>query len=899
MDRSNRRTKSVSPREEGVSIMSSSGQRNPRGGVARRRVQFRPIGEPLEQRIALSIDLATVDTKPYGIQETNGFVSNTAGAGARLQVVSDIANTGYQDLAIGAPSFTNTSTGPSVGQSGTSAAYLLFGSNGAGLSGNGSFPWADLKSNSRVSDLSTLGQVSQTNPKTGLATFPYNGLTFITSSNLSSGLGSSIADVPNITGTGINAFMLGAPNGLDANSDPGSAGTGRAYLIYGGTALQKLVPAKSGLTTLDLDSNAPPTGQNVIVFWSSQQGIGLGTAVANVGNLLGDGGPDIAISAPNASYGGMTNNGAIYVIPASFLRTVRNGVINVDEIGQTGKGAIPGVVFIGANNGDRIGQSLANAGNTDGSTAGGLGLSDMLIGASNADSGFGAAYLVYGASNLTSKATQDTNGIFDISLSRLGTPGSATGVIKGAVFDGTTQGDMTGYSVSGAGTFDGGTLSDFLIGSPGYNGSAGLATLVFGRSASSPSGAITGTFTINSLPGSVKSLQMIGPAAGALAGYSVSATRSVITNYTLPDIIIGAPGANNGEGSAYLIPGSSTIVGTHHLQNTESGPLQGLIITASNSASTPYLGTAVSGNLTTTPLGNTLDLGGLGSVAIGAPGYSLTGQLAGGSVFALQGRYIPLSKPKSTEIPVTIGVNSPFGPFTVNASSSTMTIYVFSNANITPPFVPPTEINPTSIVVNGVAYPNATITTDPKDENGDGYADAIITISPVSALNLVNGTTTITISGTTLSTSAHPNELFSGSATVTVTGSTNSGGGAAGVPGTVSLGSVFSTFPQYGDSLVPSVQALSQFNWRPLPIRIAYSQFQAPAGFVRRIYLLHHPGAMKPFGSRYYDRKQGKNTLPQSVFTHREQFHNGKLYTYRHPGIVIPSTMQYGSYFNP
>ena len=62
--------------------------------------------------------------------------------------------------------------------------------------------------------------------------------------------------------------------------------------------------------------------------------------------------------------------------------------------------------------------------------------------------------------------------------------------------------------------------------------------------------------------------------------------------------------------------------------------------------------------------------------------------------------------------------------------------------------MPVTDIDPTTVKVNGVAFPDATIAQDTDTANYlNGIPDAIITISPRSALNLPNGSQTITITG--------------------------------------------------------------------------------------------------------------------------------------------------------
>ena len=137
---------------------------------------------------------------------------------------------------------------------------------------------------------------------------------------------------------------------------------------------------------------------------------------------------------------------------------------------------------------------------------------------------------------------------------------------------------------------------------------------------------------------------------------------------------------------------------------------------------------------------------------IGAPGYNVTGVTSGPATApspaassSSKAAFVPLNRPaerpdhhpdrrRHTRSPRPV-------VFTRQRRRRALQIFVFSNAAITPPFAPVTEINPATVVVNGVAFPNATLAQDPVDENKDGIPDAIITITPRSALGLTTSTT--------------------------------------------------------------------------------------------------------------------------------------------------------------
>src|SRR5262249_45918163 len=143
-----------------------------------------------------------------------------------------------------------------------------------------------------------------------------------------------------------------------------------------------------------------------------------------------------------------------------------------------------------------------------------------------------------------------------------------------------------------------------------------------------------------------------------------------------------------------------------------------------------------------------------------------------------------------------------------------------------------------------VAFPNATLQQDPNTANYlNGIPDAIITISPRSALGLTSGLNNITITGQTLPTSPLANQTFTGTATVTVTGGTVTPivSSVAGIaPGAVT-DTVLNT--QFGNNqFTPSLAQLSAYNYQPIPLPVALNQYLPPEGFRQRIYAYNHPG---------------------------------------------------------
>ena len=103
---------------------------------------------------------------------------------------------------------------------------------------------------------------------------------------------------------------------------------------------------------------------------------------------------------------------------------------------------------------------------------------DLLIGAPQAASSAGAAYLVYGGTTLAGLATT-TNGVTYINLINVGATGDRHSGARSHDHR-PAGGSLTGSSVSSAGDFNDDGFADILIGSPGFCSSS--TTYQSGRS---------------------------------------------------------------------------------------------------------------------------------------------------------------------------------------------------------------------------------------------------------------------------------------------------------------------------------------------------------------------------------------------------------------------------------
>jgi hypothetical protein len=844
----------------------------PRSSGSARSRALRPRLVALEERMAPAIDLATVATAPLGV--LNSGLNSSGGAGFSVAEVGDVNGDGFDDYLIGSPGIIVTNGTFNLNAGTGAGAYLVFGSRQVGTPPNVDF--LTLTGQQRIGDLGTLGNTTQTNPLNGSPGFAFDGLRFITGQNGASGLGTSVASVGDVNGDGLPDFMMGAPGANDLNG--ANPGTGRAYLVYGSPNLVRATK------TVDLDNPQANTDLAIVTFGGLTPGASIGRAVAGVGGVVTGAGPQVAIGAPGASIGGLASNGAVYLLTGVGNSALVPAVTHTVDVGTVGQpGGVAGITFGGANSGDQAGTSISTAGNFDGTRFGNLPIIDLLIGAPTTGTGAGAAYLVYGSPTLANLQTNFGNNLFGILLSNVGT------TVPGAVFTGTAAGDQTGFAVGFAGDFNGDGLSDILVGSPGFNANAGRANLIFGRGAgANNANRINGTFALDGLQAAgLDSVEFDGQAAGSLAGYSLAAVGRINAD-TRPvnEIAIGAPGNNGGQGAVFLIPGNPDLTGkvTLSVAGIENPTVAGQTITSSVPTTQNFVGTSVSSTLITNGAGRTVDGDSLPDLIIGAAGFSLTsGRINAGAGFVLESAFFRLGVPVSTAITTTIGVGTATPPFVVNATTpNALQIFVFSNATVD--FEPVRDINPATIVVNGVPFPNATVTADPVDENNDGIQDAIVTITPRSALNLTTATTSLTITGRILPTSPLANRRFTGTATIQVTGGGGGGGGGGGLAGAIAtapfvgFGGFSAAAPPFGERLVPQPQVLSKLYYKPLPIAVAYRQFLPHQGFGARLEQFLHPQSQStPRGAADRNDINGRrtSTLGRKVFT-SSKFKAGK-----------------------
>ena len=222
-----------------------------------------------------------------------------------------------------------------------------------------------------------------------------------------------------------------------------------------------------------------------------------------------------------------------------------NGVLDCGILGTISLSSAD-AVFVGEDAGDNSGVAVAGVGdfNADG-------LDDILIGAyarDNSHYNSGTSYLLFPTLS-ASPAVSSFTGTIDLSVAPMS-------------FTGENENDYSGYALSQAGDVNGDGYQDFIIGI--YNSDAGASS---GGAAAIIYGTATPAATTVSLTNA--DVRLINDTAFEHVGYSVAGVGDV-NNDGFDDVLIGGQCSSSSPGVAYLIYGSSTLLGDFMLSSADA-----------------------------------------------------------------------------------------------------------------------------------------------------------------------------------------------------------------------------------------------------------------------------------------------------------------------------------------
>ncbi|HEX8204989.1 MAG TPA: hypothetical protein VF587_02900 [Solirubrobacteraceae bacterium] len=334
-------------------------------------------------------------------------------AGFDVTAAGDVNGDGLQDILVGAPLAGPRPEGATVGGG---EAYLVFGRPGRA--------------------------------EIDLASPDFGGIR-ITGGELYSWLGRAVSTVGDLNGDGRPELVVGAP--LREVGDRQDAGS--VYVIFGaaepGTVdVSRLVEAEAGYR---IDGAMGQTGR----------------AVGSIGDLDGDGRPEVLVTAPLARTADNVANGVAYVVSGQAAP----GVIDLVNLGTQGYTISRDVKSQPERApGDFLGESITGLGDVNGDQRPDLIVGSHLQDGPNRKRG-GLAYVVFG------KADKAPVNVEDLGA-------------QGYKILGVGRGDNTGFSTASAGDYNADGISDLVIGSPFADplnrDNAGAAYVIFGTAEPDP-----------------------------------------------------------------------------------------------------------------------------------------------------------------------------------------------------------------------------------------------------------------------------------------------------------------------------------------------------------------------------------------------------------------------------